>query len=302
MVRTKTRPRTREERSPNGIPSIRLPPKTATVYENVIFKDHTGAQALMSWPNWPTWGPKYSLPPLASWIFYMTHPDVPRDFDGSLLYSRLEYDHQLGRGGHFRYEFFFLPGATVEQCHAHYLGEMEARGTIWRQIRKVERAVRLKKEENGEDTEDNFDQEPGFETENHSDQDSGSDHEDTPDSQLPGLVWPTRDRNGDYSEIYRGWFFIYPDADIECRTAEQKARDIYLVEFDPVSIPDWDEEEDGAPNPMDQPIRSTRMKAKGEDGFDSGLFGWMETRKISHWEEEANHATWEALKLGWKSW
>ncbi|RSL85586.1 hypothetical protein CDV31_016540 [Fusarium ambrosium] len=296
MVRTKTRARTFEERWPNGAPSIKFPPKTATVYDNVIFRDHTGAQALMSWPNRPTWGPKSSLPPLASWVFYMTHPDVPRDFDGSLLYSELEYDHHFSN---FRYEFFFLPGATVEQCHAHFLGEMKARGTIWRQIRKVRRAMKLKKQENGEETKDHPDEESGFETE---DQGSDSDDEATRGSGLPGLVWPTRKRDGHYSDIYRGWFFIYPDADIECCTPEQKAREMYLVEFDPVSIPDWDEEEECAPNPSDHPIRSRLMKAKDDAGFEGGLFGWMQIKGISHWEEEANDATGDALKLGWESW
>lgn len=77
---------------------------------------------------------KRPLPSLASWVFYMVHPDVPLDFDGRAFRSGLEDGHalDLARDSNFRYEFFFLPGATAEECHAHYRGEMEARGTIWR--------------------------------------------------------------------------------------------------------------------------------------------------------------------------
>ncbi|KAJ4141995.1 hypothetical protein NW754_014785 [Fusarium falciforme] len=286
MVRTKTRPRTLEERYPNGPPDIKLPPKYRIVYNNRIFNDHTGAPALMSWES-P--GVQRSLPPLASWIFYMTHPDVPRDFDGSLFYSSLELDHQLCRGGSFRYEFFFLPGATAEECLTHFRGEMEVRGTIWRQISKVNEAMNLKKCGNGQGLEDD------------SAEESASDQDTATDSRLPGLVWPKSD--GDCErEIYRGWFFMYPDADIECRTAEQKAREMYLVKFDPIPTPDWDEEVECTPSPMERPIVSRRMKAKDEDGFEDGIFGWMEMRKRSLWEQAADEATDNALELGWKSW
>ncbi|UPK95050.1 hypothetical protein LCI18_005985 [Fusarium solani-melongenae] len=208
MVRTKTRPRTLEERYPNDPPDIKLSPKYRIVYNNRIFNDHTGAPALMSWES-P--GVQRSLPPLASWIFYMTHPDVPRDFDGSLFYSSLQMDHQLGRGGSFRYEFF-LPGATAEECRTHVRGEMES------------------------------------------------------------------------------------------RSDEEKAREMYHVQFDPIPTPDWDEEMECNPSPMERPIVSRRMKAKSEEGFEDGIFGWMETRKMSLWEQAADEATDNALELGWESW
>ncbi|KAJ3458030.1 hypothetical protein MRS44_012139 [Fusarium solani] len=264
-------------------PDIKLRPAYRIVYNNRIFNDHTGRPALMSWES-P--GVQRSLPPLASWIFYMTHPDVPRDFDGSLFYSSLEQDHQLCRGGSFRYEFFFLPGATAEECRAHFRGEMEVRGTIWRQISKVKEAMNLKKCGNGQGVEDDSYQEPG--------------HEATADSQLPGLVWPEND--DEWKEFYHGWFSMYPHAGIECRSAEEKAREIYLVKFDPIPIPDWDEEVECKPSPMERPIVSRRMKAKSEEGFEDGLFGWMETRKMSLWEQAADEATDNALELGWESW
>ncbi|EEU44519.1 uncharacterized protein NECHADRAFT_85151 [Fusarium vanettenii 77-13-4] len=311
MVRTKTRARTLSEVWPNGPPDIKLRPAYRIVYNNRIFKDHTGAPALMSWNSHEV---LRSLPPLASWIFYMTHPDVPRDFDGHLLYSDLEYDHQLCRGGEFRYEFFFLPGATVEECHAHFLGEMKARGTIWRQIRKVKRVMKQKKQEQGEEVEEvqqaasnqepASDEESPYVPESSSDEETASDQDAATDSQLPGLPWPKNDRDCGYSS-YRGWFFIYPDADIECRTPEQKARQLCLVQFDPIP-PDWEwdeKEEGGNSNPMERPIVSRWMKADNqEEGFESGLFGWMESLKRALWEEAADEATENALKLGWESW
>ncbi|KAJ4233077.1 hypothetical protein NW759_001860 [Fusarium solani] len=125
-------------------------------------------------------------------------------------------------------------------------------------------------------------------------------HEATADSQLPGLVWPEND--DEWKEFYHGWFFMYPHAGIECRSAEEKAREIYLVKFDPIPIPDWDEEVECKPSPMERPIVSRRMKAKSEEGFEDGLFGWMETRKMSLWEQAADEATDNALELGWESW
>lgn len=219
----------------------------------------------------------------------MTHHDVPHDFDGSLFYGSLEMDHQLCRGGSFRYEFFFLPGATAEECRTHFRGEMEVRGTIWRQISKVKEAMNLKACGNGQGLEDD------------SAEESASDQDTATDSRLPGLVWLQNDDECKDS-FYRGWCFIYPHAGIECRSEEEKARDMYRVEFDPIPIPDWDEEVECKPSPMERPIVSRRMKAKSGEGFEDGIFGWMETRKRSLWEQAADEATDNALELGWESW
>lgn len=97
-----------------------LPPKLyKIVSNNRSFKDHTGRPALMSWESV---GFTRSLPPLASWVFYMIHPDMPRDFNGCAFSSGLNDGYSLGRGGSFRYEFFFLPGATAEECYTHFRG------------------------------------------------------------------------------------------------------------------------------------------------------------------------------------
>lgn len=213
----------------------------------------------------------------------MTHPDVPRYFDGSLFYSSLQRDHSL-YSSCFHYEFFFLPGATAEDCRNHFRGEMEVRGTIWRHIDKVNEAMNLKKCGNGQD------EEPA------SDQDTAT------GSGLPGLIWPENDDQYQHS-FYRGLFFMYPHAGIELRTEEEKAREIDRVLFDPIFIPDWDEEEECCPSPMECPIYTKRMTAKDtEHGFGSGIFGWMEAEKNRNWEERMNEATCDAKKLGWESW
>ncbi|KAG8674240.1 hypothetical protein FPOAC2_00228 [Fusarium poae] len=247
--------------------------------------------------SWDCWKEDGQIPPLASWVYYMVHPDVPQEFDGCALHDRLT-NGDIERGGPFRYEFFFLPGATMEECHAHYLGEMKARGTIWRQIRKVNKAVKLKKEENGEEEEEEVNSDTEWFKENSKKRrkgyemvvDSDPDQEYT---ELPGLVWPKHD--GDvYFVFYRGWFFMYNDAETDCVGANAEKRIVTLVRFDPV--PDLDE--DGKVEP---PISSRPIPVRG-GSFDDTLGGWMFNRMRANWEEEANEATWNARKLGWTSW
>ncbi|RSL79546.1 hypothetical protein CDV31_017198 [Fusarium ambrosium] len=245
MVRTKTRARTFEERWPNGAPSVRLGPTGRAVSNNHIFNDHTGKPALMSWGSTAV---KCPLPPLSSWVYYMVHPDVPRDFDGCAFHNGLTEDSSISRGGRFRYEFFFLPGATAEECHAHYRGEMEARGTLWRQVRKVKRAMKLRKQENGE------------QDESPSGEDTMSDQDDTVDSHLPGLFWPLDDSDC-YFVGYRGYFFMYTDAEIETRGADGEARHVYLVRFDPI-LEEWGEDEIPSFDPMEHPVHSEQIKLK----------------------------------------
>ncbi|KAI8666873.1 hypothetical protein NCS57_00914300 [Fusarium keratoplasticum] len=300
MVRTKTHARTLEERYPkdkypNGPPTYNLPPALPCVSNNRIFNDHTGRPALMSWEST---GVKNPLPPLASWVFYMVHPDVPRDFDGYKFQRGLEDGRPQVRGGSFRYEFFFLPGATVEECHTHYLGELKARGTIWRQIRKVKRAMDLEKQKNPQPVEDDLVEEsssgPGSTT-----SESSSDEEAaTNNQQLPGLVWPKHDHDDDLLS-YRGWFFIYPHINIDCRGADGAKREIDIVTFDPIEQ-EWEEDEVRRFDPMEHPVHVTRKKAR--EDCELGVMDWMYWRLRSHWEQKADEATDDAMKLGWKSW
>ncbi|KAH7134278.1 hypothetical protein EDB81DRAFT_803550 [Dactylonectria macrodidyma] len=312
MVRTKTRARTFSECYPNGPPNIRLPPAAKQINNNLIFKDHTGRPALMSW--W-SGGSKRPLPPLASWVFYMVHPDVPHAFDGCVFRDSLEKAHGLDsdHGRDNRFEFFFLPGATAEECHAHYLKELEARGTMWRQIRKVKRAVKDMKQgeelnktaqkstpiqESTSVQEPGSDEESPFEAEPSSDE-FASDQDTNADNQLPGLVWPKRDR--DTRDIwYRGWFFVYPDAEVQFKGAAGEVHDVYLVTFDPIPQELFEEQGDTF-DPMEHPIHSQRMEAEGPED-ESALSYWMGRSKHSHWAQKANEATDNAVKLGWESW
>ncbi|UPK96228.1 hypothetical protein LCI18_007163 [Fusarium solani-melongenae] len=298
MVRTKTRPRTLEERYPkdkypNGPPQIRLPPKLPLVSNNRIFNDHTGRPALMSWES----SGVCPLPPLASWAFYMVHPDVPRDFDGCIFQHGLEDGKSQVKGGRFRWEFFFLPGATTEECHEHYRGELKARGTIWRYIRKVKRAIELEKQKNPQPVEDNPAEESGSGPGSMSSE-SSSDEATANNQQLPGLVWAKHDRDCS-SVMYRGWFFVYPHANIDCRGADGAAREIDIVTFDPIEQ-EWEEDEVRKFDPMEHPIHVTRKKAR--EDYEQGVKEWMYRRICSHWEQSADEATDDALKLGWTSW
>ncbi|KPM42248.1 hypothetical protein AK830_g4354 [Neonectria ditissima] len=305
MVRTKTRARTFSECYPNGAPNIVLPPPTVRMHNNLIFKDHTGKPALMSW--W-SGGSKRPLPPLASWVFYMVHRDVPHDFDGCVFRDSLEEAHNVDsdRDPDTRYEFFFLPGATAEECHAHYLDELKARGTMWRQTRKVRRAVKDMKqgEELGDKTgqkstsiqEPNSDEEPPFEAEPSSDE--SSDQDTNADNHLPGLVWPKRDR--DTEDIwYRGWFFMYTDAEVQFKGAAG-VHDVYRVTFDPIPQELFEESGDTF-DPMEHPIYSERMEAMGP-GYEGALSYWMGRTRHSHWMQKADEATDHAIELGWESW
>ncbi|KAF7556064.1 hypothetical protein G7Z17_g1765 [Cylindrodendrum hubeiense] len=308
MVRTKTRARTFSERYPDGPPNVRWRPTYQPVPNNLIFKDHNNRPALMSWNSNKV---QSTLPYLPSWVFYMVHPDVPFDFDGCAFRDSLEKAHclDLVHDRDHRYEFFFLPGATAEECHAHYLGEMEARGTMWRQIRKVKRAVKDIKQ--GEDLEDNstqestFVQEPtsgeesAFNEEHASDEESTSHQDTNADNQLPGLVWPKHDRDT-RSICYRGWFFMYPDAEVKFKGAAGELHDVYLVTFDPIPQ-EWHEEEGNTFDPMEHPLYSQRMEALGPES-ESRLASWMEMSNYSHWVEEADKATANAVELGWESW
>ncbi|RGP75766.1 hypothetical protein FSPOR_564 [Fusarium sporotrichioides] len=289
MVRTKTRPRTLEERYPkerypNGPPKIYLPPKYIVTPNNRVFADHNGKPALMSWEilagNCP-------LPPLASWVFYIVHPHAPSDFDGCAFFNKLvggAYDNR----GFFRYKFFFLPGATAEECHAHYVAEIKSRGTIWDQITKVKTAMELK----GKESAEMIRRGPSF-------QYSPSDLDDIGNGQLPGLVVPDIGKN--YTRFYGNWFFMFADANLNCSGPEGLKREMYVVEFDPIPV-EIDIDSGDTFDPMQHPIYSRRMEPRGDDEQEKGLVAFMNCRAISYWQREAHEATGDVLKLGWKSW
>ncbi|KAI8717426.1 hypothetical protein NCS52_00818500 [Fusarium sp. LHS14.1] len=211
MVRTKTRPRTLEERYPkdkypNGPPQIRLGPAR---------------------PN------------------------------------RLKDGHPHVRGSRFQYKFFFLPGATTKECHEHYLRELKARGTIWRHIRKVKRAIELENQKNPQPVEDNPAEESGSSLGSTTSVSSSNKEATANNQQLPGLVWPKHEHNCP-SRIYRGWFFVYPHANIDCRGADGAERKIDIVTFDPIEQ-EWEEDKVRRFDPMEHPVHVTRKKAREDE-------------------------------------
>lgn len=109
-----------------------------------------------------------------------------------------------------------------------------------------------------------------------SSQESDQDEDDTVSSQLPGLVWPKSDHHCS-NELYRGYFFIYTDAEIETRGANGEARYVYLVRFDPIPQ-EWEEDEDEDEDlkldldPMKHPVNSQRLKVRDQD-FEISLGG-----------------------------
>lgn len=83
------------------------------------------------------------------------------------------------------YEFYFLPGTTAEECVTHYRRELDARGTIWRQIHKVKTALR-KKNKQEEDEEGADDSVRGSSS-------SEESQDDTAGERLSCLVRPKRE-------------------------------------------------------------------------------------------------------------
>ncbi|KAH7146247.1 hypothetical protein EDB81DRAFT_794736 [Dactylonectria macrodidyma] len=287
--------RSARKRLPPGFKVIPLASRLPYLRHNVIFEDHTGTSALMSWTSSAK---QSNLPHLSSWVFYMVHPDVPRDFDGCVFQDGLENDRIIPIGGPSRYEFFFLPGATAEECVTHYRGELEARGTIWRQIRKSEIAMKKKNRYDGGAGADDLIK--GGSNGPIEESASGGEAQDgDAGDQLPGLVWPDHDDDC-YFINYRGWLFMYTDSNIQW-SPEYEDRQVTVVKFDPIPI-EWEEGEVVRWDPMEHPIHSEQMNARGRKGYEEGLVSWMGNRKSTHWDEEAGGATCRAVELGWKSW
>lgn len=106
-------------------------------YRNTTFTDHRGGSCLiMPWRA-------DVLSRLVPCVFYIVHPDMtPEVFDGHTMVVVVEeYISGLPVDDRIRFEFYFLPGATDEECTAHYRSELAYRGTVWHQIKKVDEAL-----------------------------------------------------------------------------------------------------------------------------------------------------------------
>lgn len=198
----------------------------------------------------------------------MVNPDVPQDFDGCAFRCGLENDRSFDIYNQFRNKFYFLPSATAEECVTYYRGELDARGTIWRQIRKMKIASQKRNQAEGEEGDSNLE---GIS--------SGDEAQDgTAGEQLPGLVWPKYDDDWYYID-YRDWFFMYPHADVQW-SADDNNRKITSSDLS-LSL---GEDEVVKFDPIEHPIHSGRMSARDREGYIEGAVGWMVNRKNSNWE------------------
>lgn len=79
-----------------------------------------------------------TLPYLYSFAFYITNPAMNQDtFDSAAFYKQcLLSGHYLEP---FRFDFYFLPNASINDCKEHYMAEKAARGTITVQIEAIEK-------------------------------------------------------------------------------------------------------------------------------------------------------------------
>ncbi|KAL2871339.1 uncharacterized protein BJX67DRAFT_377118 [Aspergillus lucknowensis] len=93
----------------------------------IPFADHTGKTAYMVFESWKS----IPLPPLFSFSVYFTHVNAtPENTDMEALHRDLS-----PRELDLRFDMYFLPGATIDDCIAHYNGEKAARGSYKEQIR-----------------------------------------------------------------------------------------------------------------------------------------------------------------------
>ncbi|CAH0003213.1 unnamed protein product [Clonostachys byssicola] len=222
----------------------------------------------------------------------MVNPESPRDFDGQKFALGLEDSRNPYDNGGFRYEFFFLPGATAEECITHYRGELAARGTIWHQVRKVAQALKEKDAASEEAVDDSAEARP-----------PGDDDEPhfgvTSEQGLPGFPW-VKEAKDWYFTNYRSWLLMYLDADIP-RWDSDEDHNVCVVEFDPMPI-EWEEGEKARWDPMGHPIRLRYKKARSMVDNEEALTSWMSNRTHSRWAREACEATDIAEDLGWEAW
>jgi hypothetical protein len=115
------------QRLPKGIPLDQLRPKSRRLKTHTLpFTDHTGSEAFMVFHN-DIKTERSQLPPLFPFVVYFTHPDAtlspasPKTANVSGLLNAISMDF------HFRFDLYFLPGASKDDCKAHYLAERATR-------------------------------------------------------------------------------------------------------------------------------------------------------------------------------
>ncbi|KAL4722083.1 hypothetical protein ACLX1H_010853 [Fusarium chlamydosporum] len=256
----------------------------------------------------------------------MVNPETPLDFDATKFRHGFDGDYDPYLGQPFRFEFFFLPDATSEECIAHYRKEMASRGTVWHQIRQVRAATKdrrvarrvtyrreraamkeeqTRRREAAEDpasktSHDEFEEFTDYSSEGYNSSDRSLFHEDDtkphptgPNEQkLPGLPWLKDDElNG-----YRQWFLMCTDEQVKWDHAgpgyNKQALNLRVVEFDPVPI-EYEEGEVVRWDPMDHPVRIRQ-------GPDLRFTCWQRERCREYWAMQAMEAM-AAEDIGWET-
>ncbi|RJE20506.1 hypothetical protein PHISCL_07147 [Aspergillus sclerotialis] len=112
--------------------------KARAVKVHIIpFIDHRSKTAYMVFDNLV----ENPLPPLYSFAIYFTHPAATPDLEG--FYDAVAWE-ECGGGSDFavRFDMYFLPSATHEDCISHYSTEKATRGSYLDQVRMFKQCDR----------------------------------------------------------------------------------------------------------------------------------------------------------------
>ena len=116
----------------------RIHGKTRSIITHTIpFLDHRSKTSYMVFENMP----RCPLPPLFSFAIYFTHPSATPDLVG--LFDQVSEDS--GGDADFagvRFDIYFLPSATHEDCISHYSTEKATRGSYLEQVRVLNQCPR----------------------------------------------------------------------------------------------------------------------------------------------------------------
>ncbi len=112
------------------LPTTRPVSRAIKLHEQ-SFRDHGGNTSLMVF-----WAPiDQPLPPLYSFAIYVTAPDVTPDTLGaSDLLKTLTTSRYAPETTTYRLDIYFRPGASIDECEAHYDAEKAARGVYGSQL------------------------------------------------------------------------------------------------------------------------------------------------------------------------
>lgn len=105
----------------------------------IPFMDHRSKTAYMVFQNLEP----FPLPPLYSFAIYFTHPAAAPENTNDMVSFYQQLTSEYG-GGDFdiRFDMYFLPSATHEDCISHYSTEKATRGIYLEQVQRFEQCGR----------------------------------------------------------------------------------------------------------------------------------------------------------------